>query len=350
MARLSVGILDPNYVSGITLDRYQELMRLPIAAFNGLNDPTETPVYQCSTIWKQSERDNVAIYLSQSEEMRETELGYFISPKYVVDEELEIGNPYDLKKKFLIAMGKEVLTVVQAAVALDLTADPRLVTIVVATTVTDPNEIVVTYPGETVVIKPKSVTISGGNATIILWRARLVEPSLLDDRDDHLYFDDDANFINTVDVYQRTTDITQSVNFVWYERNFVENLQTGYPIIRDYRLSIVQAGPCTFTGVVPTSVCFTSCRHPRYVRFSYLSGRTMSVRTEIETIRLAHTFMPNAPCTCPTVHQYWQEDVALDPSKIVSPYGSSAGAVAAWLSDSRAKIGFGGKFPRVRPR
>jgi len=79
-----------------------------------------------------------------------------------------------------------------------------------------------------------------------------------------------------------------------------------------------------------------------------LSGRQSSMRTELETARLAHVLMPNVPCTCPYVEQYWIGDRLKDPSGLVTPYGSESGAVKAWISDSRAKVGTGGMFLGIR--
>ncbi len=46
MARVSDNILPDGFVPALTLDRYQDIMRLPINAFNGLNQPDENPQYQ----------------------------------------------------------------------------------------------------------------------------------------------------------------------------------------------------------------------------------------------------------------------------------------------------------------
>ena len=75
-------ILPSGQELGLTLDRYQEIMRLPINAFNGLNRPEDIPQYQCSAIWKQSDRLYILEHLTQAEEMREVELGYALAPKY----------------------------------------------------------------------------------------------------------------------------------------------------------------------------------------------------------------------------------------------------------------------------
>lgn len=358
MARVSSGFLPANSQLYLTLDRYQEIMRLPIAAFNGLNKPEETPQFECSTIWKQSDRDYVAQSLMSAEEMREQELGYPLAPKYFVEEQ-EYGHPITLLNKHLIQIGERKYADVSLAAALTLSAggvinDP--VTLTIATTLTDASEIHVYYPGESVEIKPYSVVISGGTLTIKLHRSRLVDPALLDDRDDHLYYNDDANFIATVDVKRVYYDVATGADYVWdlaecgltLNQQIVEATQTAYTNIRDNRLAIVDTLPAVYSAGNWTQASFSQNKLPRWIRVRYLAGRQTSMMTEMQTARLAHTLMPNKPCSCPTVHQYWQEDTTK--GDILTPYGQRQGAIDAWLTDSRQKIGQGGKIPAMNPR
>jgi len=99
---------------------------------------------------------------------------------------------------------------------------------------------------------------------------------------------------------------------------------------------------------VYAGAAMTYCMVPTVIRISYLSGRQNSMRTQLETAKLAHVLMPNVPCTCPYVEQYWIGDRQKDPSGLVTPYGNESGAVEAWISDSRAKVGMGGMFLGVR--
>ncbi len=346
-------VLDENASLGVTLDRYQELMRLPIAAFNGLNKPDEEPVYECSTIWKQSERDALVIALYQAEEMREQELTYHIAPKYDVLQNQDLRSPLILEKKHLIKLGLRTISTIQAGVALTLGTLPALndpVIITVATTVTDKSEIKVYYPGEAVEIHPSFISISGGTATIKIPRSRLVLQTVLDNRDDHLYYDDNANFLTTVDVKRVYYDTTNPGQYVWLyscdTNTIAETTQGLYARITNNRLSVVEHYPATYASGVWTKACWTLTHYPDYITMYSYSGRQLSVYTEMQTIRLAHTLMPNAPCSCPTVHQYWQMDV--ESTDTLTPYGSTKGAVDVWSKDARAKVGQGGKFPRVR--
>jgi len=328
-------------------------MRLPPAAFNGLNKPDETPVYECSTIWKQSERAALLSALVQAEELREQELSYHLVPKYE-EETIPFADPIILDWKYLVSLGVETTTVIQAGVALNLGAeltpnDP--VTIVVATTVTDINEIKVFYPGIDCQITPSKITIAGGNATIEIPRSRLVNPNYLDDRDDHLSYYENDNFLTTVDVKRVYYDLNGALTYIWYGRNarpptITDTTQSAYGTILDARLSILSHIPASYSSGTWTYACSSACRSPDAIQIKYLAGRQASINTELLTIRLANTLMVNKPSSCPTVHQMYQEDV--EPSKNFTPYGTRMGAMMAWMADSRSKIGHGGKFPAMR--
>jgi hypothetical protein len=337
------------------LDRYQEIMRLPINAFNGLNQPEENPQYECSTIWGQSDRDYIAEHLAQSEEMRRRELGYYLAPRYEVCD-FEFGAPLIIDRKYLIQIGTQTTEDVSIGEALTLgveTAPNDPVTVTIATTLTDASEIKVYYPGEDVEIRPSSVSITGGNLNISIPRARLVDPSLNDNREDHLSYYVNANFLTTIDVKRVYYDISTGLSYLWEGwqvscSSLADTGQVGWHRIRNARLGMIDHRPASYTGSVASQAVWSHCVLPLWVRLRFQSGRRASMATEIETVRLSHTLMPNKPSSCPTVHQYWEEDIYEDERPIYTPYGSRRGAMRAWVSDSRAKVGMGGKFPSGR--
>lgn len=352
MARVSDNLLGSGVTLGLTLDRYQELLRLPEASFNGLLKDTDIRRYDCTDIWKQTDRDYVANYIAEAEEMREQELVYPPSPRLILNEMHRFGNPLVLDKKYIVALGTETTSTIEAGVALDHgveTAPNDPVTITVTTTVTDATEIAVFYPGESVRILPSNISISGGVATISLPRSRLVDPTLNDDREDPLSYFENDNFLETVDVKRVYMDATSGVVFVWTSMDLVAAGALTYPdgseatqqalgSISNYRLSVVSVYP----GSGGSGANYTYCIDPTFVRVSYKAGRRSSQRTEIQTLRFAHTLMPYRPQSAEAVQQYWVADNEAHPSKITSPYGWKSGAVEAWIADSRAKIGGGG--------
>jgi hypothetical protein len=333
--------------TGLTLDRYQELLGLPIAAFNGLNKPGEFPEYACTTIWSQFNRDNLARYLAVAEEKREQELGYFIAPKYLENEEYNVTlNPYLLNKKHLISIGEKVITTIDDDVAITHSVggvinDP--VTLTVATTLTSTSSVVVYYVDEEVPIHPSSIILASGVLTIKIPRSRLVKPEKNLNYEDPLQYDNDANFVTSVDVKSVTYDSTKGVNYVSFGEDYGETLIATTALIKNLRLSAVEIDMSDINCHIGFSEC-SSTSNPIF-RISYLSGRQNSVMTEIQTLRLAHCLMPFEPCACEVSQQYWRDDVTENPQSIITPYGSKNGAVEAWVADSRAKVGQGGKFP-----
>lgn len=354
MARISDNILPDDSTLSLYLDRYQEIMRLPINAFNGLNQPDEQPQYQCSTIWNQSERDYIGEHLAQSEEMRRREVGYYLAPNYEVCD-FEFGAPLIIDRKYLVEIGTQTDGVEWLAEALALgveTAPNDPVEIVIPTTLTDTSEIKVYYPGEDVEIHPSYIGMDGVNLTIRIPRARLVDPDLNDNREDHLDYYINANFLTTVDVKRVYYDISTGLSYLWEGwqvscSSLSDTGQVGWHRIRNGRLGIIDHRPSTYTGSTASQAVWSHCVLPLWVRLRFVSGRRASMTTEIETVRLSHTLMPNKPDSCPTVHQYWDEDI-VPTEGIWTPYGTLQGAVRAWMADSRAKVGVGGKFPSGR--
>lgn len=360
MARMVEGLLPEGVTLSVSLDRYQELMHLPINAFNGLNKDNEEPVYDCRHIWMQSERDDLAIYLYRAEEVRERELLYHLSPKYIYNERHTYSSPIVLNRKHLIEVGVEATTAIETVTLVHRTDgvinDPIVLT--VTTTVVNKAELVVCYPDEDVRITPSRVTITGGVATIRIPRARLVKPELLDNREDHLYYVHDENFLETVDVKRVYNDPATATNLVWTTTQLAHNCSPSHPngsettqtaiaainLPRANRLSLISIYPATYTNGSWSGQSMRYCYLPEMVSVSYKSGIRGSLSTDILSIKLAHTFMPNMPCTCPYVEQYWREDNEAHPEGLVTPYGSRMGQVAAWMEDGRAKIGSGGMF------
>jgi len=362
MARPSDGVLPDLSQLGLTLDRYQELMGIDVCAFNGVNRPTDNRDSFCNSIVTQTQRDDLAKFLLQAEEIREEELGYYVAPKWRSEElDVSCNNPFSLSKKYLIEVGYPTWTAIEEGYALDYGIPPFVhdaneptdpVVIEVATTVST-SEIVVTYPDETVVIKPSSITSAGGVVTIQIPRCRLVIPEYNTDRDEALSYYGDY-FLETVDVWRFYADPSEGTEFKWIQvpcdTDCEPNCQRACTIIsgeRAYELSLIYAYPATYSGGVWTRTnCWAYRTMPNSLSVTYRSGKRPSINNEILTIRLAHTLMPYAPCECNVVRQKWDEDHELMERQF-TPYGSRRGALDAWLADSRAKVGQGGMFPGI---
>ena len=338
----------------LTLDRYQEILRLPEAAFNGLSRLDDKGEYACDAVWKQIDRDAVAISIAEAEEMREKELGYFLAPVYTANEDIPFKNRLSLMHKLLQKFGTQTTAVLGSGVALTLSAggvinDPVMVTVAVPAACTA-SEVFVYYPGDTVRINPKKVTISGGVATILIPRSRLKLMTLDGNAVEPPMYIDDANFITTVDIKRIWYDPTTAAHLVWNtgdcgDSTIAEHLQLAYPEIFSARRGDIRLIPTSYTAPDWNVVALDKNSYPQYGRVCYLSGRTASMATEIETAKLAHTLIPTfVPETMSLCQQCWKEDKSPSSPQIMTPYGSLKGAVFVWLSDTRQKIGNGGKF------
>lgn len=359
MSRVSDGLLESGQILGVTLDRYQELMNICPCAFNGIEKTEESTCCDCAAIWGQGDRDALAIALGRAEEMREGVLGYHVSPKYISEEMHDYVLPAILNRKHLITVGVETTSNILLGAPVTLSAggvinDP--VTIVVATTVTDSSEIRVYYPGETVEIRPSKVTIAAGNATILIPRCRLLHPDNMVDCAPWPLYDVDANFLTSVDVKRVYMDTTKGADFVWFGNclcncsSLTESTQSLYPRIRDKRLAIVDLWPANYSVTLASwqRVCCMQHYCTPEIRISYKSGKQLSFEVAMNTIRLAHSllsdFVPDHLDLC----ECWKEDRLPAEKQEATPYGNSNGAVKAWMADSLAHVGRGGKFPRLR--
>ena len=336
MAMITSGFLDVLPV--LSLDRYQELLKLPMAAFNGLNKPDDIRyAYDCANIWRQTERDNLGLFIKQAEEIRRQELGYFLGPTYVENEEHDYANPIILEWKHLISLGTLTRELIEEDIVIDhgVETDPNdPVQITVVTSVTDTDEIRVYHDGTEHVIHPSCITITGGVATISIPRSRLVRMDLMDDREDPLSYYENDNFVETVDVGRVYVNTGSGINFVWVNTDLSETTQSACCRILNRRISKVY---------VQSAVCWVRWCPPAIFRTSYVSGLRYSVSNELKTIRFAHSLMPYRPCSCDGSHQYWLEDQVK--TDTLTPYGRTAGAVDAWLADYRARVGYGTTVP-----
>lgn len=364
MARISDNVLPPTSHLGLTLDRYQELMGLhggfDMCAFNGINRPTDRHDNQCSTVVTQSQRDQLAMYLVQAEEKRETILGFYLGYKWTIGEDHVVTgyNPYTLRNKHLVAIGYPTYTEIEMGVVLDWGVPPFMPTsnepndpvYFTITTSVSTSEIVVTYPGETAHIHPTSIVDNGdGTMTIGLVRCRCVKPSYNGDWDDPpSYYDNDV-FLVTVDVWRYWANPELGAQYLWRIAGCqlpdcasrCQSVCWQVSGEHAHDLSIVHVWPATYSaGVWTRASCWTYAGSPDLLRVSYRSGlQTMS--NEIYTARLAHTLMPRPPCSCDIIKQRWQDDRIVN-QRGVTPYGSMQGAVDTWVADSQARIGHGG--------
>lgn len=235
---------------------------------------------------------------------------------------------------------------IQAGAVVNYVNEPA--TIVVATTVTDEDEIHVFYPGSDREITPDSVTIAGGNVTIAIPRCRLVDPSEFSNPT--LDYNDVTIYTPTVDVVRVYNDESIQAGLIYPHRDTGgvcscdcagccatcgEYAENACEYIRNAEIGTIDVLPATFasywTAACPT--CY--CTEPEYIRLNYKAGlETMTPQVEDAIIRLAHSKMPSSPCGCNCVQEVWTRDRhvpdVLTSERLNCLFGLSDGAWFAW--------------------
>lgn len=273
--------------------------------------------------------------------------------------------------KYLIEGGQRATTLIINApvVYSDADADTyfETATILAATTVTDPEEIKIFYPGKagdtTYEIRPITVTIAGGIATITCRRELLVNLDLQESLDanavDGLI---DANFLSTVDVYRVYNDPSVQGRLIWIGTTgcgtctaCTKSYQNACLNIDNAQIGSVKVEPAEWDAVDlefdPSAL--SACRAPDSIRLWYRAGwQYKNSKINVDPLwervicYLAAAQLHRCPCGCKSVTnyiEYWQEDLALrqaSPSGSVSynfnskqfenPFGTRRGHIYAW--------------------
>lgn len=375
------------------------------------------PQHLCSNVWKQFAwqesgqvgREDVAFAIFQAENDLEQYLQYPLLPVWIDDERANVVQPgipevlnitltdrsnYPLnvitKWKHFVSGGIEAKDLIEAGAAVvfsDQDGDgyAETATVSVATSVTDPEEIAVYFPGEGAndswEIRPlndplthrRSVTISGGTATIVFARHQLVDPDLQAAfNPGPVNGDNAANFLATVDVYHHYNDPQTQATLMWAPRPGLCNcgstdcqicafqVQTACLLAADQRNGIVRFTPGTWNADT-AQFDFASPsigRSPDILRLFYRAGfRSTFTNVLAPTLEmdqglaravayLSLRYLSRPVCGCDNVrelHRRMTEDLAsnradasssisyqLSDAQIANPFGTERGAILAW--------------------
>jgi len=193
--------------------------------------------------WQSSDRtgrEDIARVIREAEDTVLRYAGFTPAPSWVADERQEAVAYFDptlrasyidlkgyprsvrLNRKLYISGGKRNTSLIAAARPITY-SDPdgdgynERATITATTSVTDTDEIAVFYPGSTTLqVRPITVTIAAGTATIVCSRHQLVLQSKLDALSPtDLLGTDNANFLTTVDVWRVYNDPSQQGLMQW---------------------------------------------------------------------------------------------------------------------------------------
>lgn len=396
-------------VTWLPLDRWAELIGIHPFHFNQLDGGTLTPDTVCGEVfyqynWQHSDRvgrEEIAQAIRRAELDIAAEVGYNLLPDWTVEERLNYPRPsvpelygmgvnprYQLKsvelpRGHIISGGVRTKAVIQAGAAVvrsDADGDgySELVTVTVATTVTDENEIHVYYPAksaaDTYEIRPITVTISGGNAVITFKSWQIVAEDQFDHIDPQpLDATAAASYETTVDVYRVYNDPATQLQFMW-ENSVYPNYpfetcgtcaacefgtQAGCFHLRDKRMGFIVPAPGTWDSDNSefTQAYWTVCREPDQIRVWYYSGYVdqskarpyveMSYYWETAVAYYAASLLERPVCGCSNVNQFiekWREDKTMTgkdhgyfvtPEIIANKLGTSMGAINAYYAIKR---------------
>lgn len=323
------------------LEEYWQWLQVPEVFGYGIrNHPEFTPSHACGDYWNQTERYYLANAIAKAEDRLEADrwLGFPLRRKYEKPQLIDYKWPLYLGK-YVRGVGIEAEVVIQLNQPLTLRTgivinDP--VTFTIAVTFTDPDELVLYYTGQTKYsIRPSSVTISGGVATVEIPRARLLDTIYFkdyDDVNDRPDYDDDTYFVGEVDVYRNYLNTTTGCNLVWHRRArdviccsdcttvdctpsnpCGETLQLACGYVRDQRNGLVQLEPATYDAGWNKAV-YAICREPDMTQINFMRGyydRYEPYNADITkaVVALAHNNMPTSPCLkCAVTQRYYETD------------------------------------------
>jgi hypothetical protein len=399
----------------LPLDTWAAILGMDPRHFNQVTTDAKQAT-TCSTVWKQFAwqesdqvgREDVALAIQQAERMIEDYVGYHLLPEWAVDERVTVTKAaipgvintglrtsrlYSMSFKgrrgHIISGGIEAKDLIEADAAVVYTdADgdgyPETATITVNTTVTDPEEIAVYSPGQSghddAELRPlmdpatrrRSVTISGGVATIVMQRELLVDPDLWNALSPQAVDgDNDANFLAVVDVYRHWNDPQQQVTLMWSPRGGDQcncgdttcptcghATQVGCLLAEDYRQGIWAFRPGTYDEDTELFTATEAAvgRNPDHLRAWYRSGLRdqdqdaptleMDPTWARAVAYLSLTFLTRPLCGCNNIQNLAKrmtEDLALQMSTgtaarsyrvtdrlLNNPWGTMRGAVYAW--------------------
>lgn len=346
-------------------------------------------------------REDIALAIAQAEADIERELHYRLLPTWEVDEwrptvrpwrkELFNTNSLDVRGfqqtvftnwKQFISGGIEAKDLVPPAGAAILYSGDdgdgydKVATVEQAVTFTDPCEVAIYYPGEGGAdeweIKPISVSIDAGIATIVFRREQCVLPELMAylrdpdiPRPAGLEGTDNDNFLTTVDVYRHWNDPQQQVTFLWEPFAVCDcgtgcqlcafSAQTGCLMQReDPRIGAVSYRPGAWNADDASfdSAIWAVGRQPDLARLWYRAGlrnrslacptRTMDPEWARIVAYYAAALLDRPVCECNNVHawiDHWRQDLApnlenvsfqISPEDLNNPFGTRRGAIFAW--------------------
>jgi hypothetical protein len=353
----------PNVIkeySAVRLARYAQIVGYDENPFWGINH--NVGENQCRYIWSLADRLMVAKYLGEAQREVENNIGFLIGRQWTVERKKPLKCPTFARWGHLRALGIKGVSIIASSEAVDHTSDPAAIG-PIATTVTDPEEIVIFHPGTDMEIDPSSIVISGGSVTIEIPLCRMVIATFVDNPSAGWdYGDYDTWGEQTVDVKRVYNDTSTQAHLIsnhpcnsaCYSTGCSEFSTEACGYISDPEIGIIELYPAEYSGGTWTrSRGNCHCNGWEQEQLNYMSGVDLDYNIEdagfqVEDIivRLAHSKMPKEPCGCDPLKAMWNRDRLVSDfntrERINCPFGMSEGAWTAWHWVMNTKLERGG--------
>lgn len=333
----------------LTLDRYRQLMNIPICAFNGVENPDES-LSGCDHIWAQWEREAIAMALVDAEGMLAQHLRFWLGPRFLTDVGHPWRNPLSLNWGWIEGAGIEGLTEVTPS-ASDFTVDPATITVAQSDFPGGDSEIWIIDDESGLQIVPDKVTSSGTDYIIEVDQCKLIEWDDLETQVDAIDYNGAfpaATWLKLADltISRRYLDTTTQATVTfgslcncWYcGEPCAETSQTGCVFVIDEVISKVRVQLADYEDAAWNCALppfWTGCYQDDKVEIPYRAGTTDIPNWEQAIIRLAHTYLNFPPCGCAMFDFALQRDrrspSVLTAERINNPLGTADGAWYAWM-------------------
>lgn len=388
----------------LSLDRFAQLIGSHPLHFNQVTVSSiadanfcGVPVLQYS--WQDADRtgrEEIAEMIASVETELMEYLGFSLKPDYFAgvprgypqpsNPELFGTSLYDVRsliraswigQGYAISGGQEAKTLIanRSVVYTDVDGDgyfeTATITVTGYATDTVAGEIAIYYPGnngdDTFEIRPTSVVLNSGVATIICRREQLVLPALMFGLSvTAVDGTDNTQFVADVDVYRHWLDPSaQQVEFRWENVPWDStsmaatfSVQTGAMMVTDQMLGWASLQPATWDAPSGsyTYDCFNIGRMPDTVRLWFKAGYPLDRNGNMAPIwercvtYLALSRLDRPLCQCSSLEtftRYWATDLAISTSEqtrqvsrrfLDCPLGTTRAAKYVWDAIQRYKL------------
>lgn len=324
--------IDPWPNRALSLAQYAQIIGYDQCAFWGVfYDGQER--FDCYTQWSEYQRMAVARSIAEAENLIEDVLGYPLAPTFIVEQTALDTNPFFGRWGQVLGAGVRATSTLQANATVSYVSEPATIG-PIATSITDPKEVHIFYPGTDREITPSLVSIAGGFLTVRIPRCRLVADPV--NPKDGYDYTDTLNFLDGVDVRRIYAD--RSVNATLYRRDCAgcaEVTASACMAVLDPDLGELRLQQGSYVAGVWKVTGLVHCGGWHRAKLFYQAGLTqLDPVLQDAIVRLAHARMPQEPCGCDITQGLWKRDRNIPQivtrERINCPFGMSDGAFHAW--------------------